>query len=696
MELHLRLLALALAWPQDLLMMGMEQKGKELVDLLYLLYSVIFALPALSCHKKLVLTTPPRHFVLKPSKTKTSDAISLALNGLPHKSKSSEFLAVAMHEFEGQRALSCWNKVVESLADCSKSASKLGASVQKDGRELQHKYLSTEKELKNATESEDARWNLCCDAAKEETKTRIRLEQSLSDHEKALQRLNSVEEGIHGNRQESGSTSLSNKHSAMTKALGNMFSMLPEEAMTKMLTPDQRLAIVKQNLKEADIKQKKEKAAYDATQAFREKSVASYLSAAQADDNQSSARAEIVWSAINAGMEVILSSFHRFRESRYDSVGPSTSWLQEKGAFILDDLSEWTNCMQETIAKYAEKEDDELRTPGSTFRKRKQKGLIGKANDGFSLQVQLEDSKGAYKLLELATSDVDDTDAESDNKSEFGGLDEVEVDSESVAESESTELDGKSASEELRDLSHQSKRVPESIDSDGPCASNDSRRPSPNKKEAVSVVSTLKEGSDSPPVDKRPDSPGLVLTKQSKPEAMISQTVTSSKTVETELFLAHFYDGGEDEASPPAVIDSFSCAYWPKEGEGFISPLLHGRLFVTPSALYFIGWGDKKIVLKWEDVISVTKETIGMIDNALRVTYDSGVGESSYFFGSFAFRVNAFQILSQLSTVARSLKEIESDKSSDGKASLKAVPPDQILKKMDIVLKRKIKNVSGE
>lgn len=42
--------------------------------------------------------------------------------------------------------------------------------------------------------------------------------------------------------------------------------------------------------------------------------------------------------------------------------------------------------------------------------------------------------------------------------------------------------------------------------------------------------------------------------------------------------------------------------------------------------MYFIGWGDKKLILKWEDVVSITKDSIGPVSSifsslSLKVIY---------------------------------------------------------------------------
>ena len=107
-------------------------------------------------------------------------------------------------------------------------------------------------------------------------------------------------------------------------------------------------------------------------------------------------------------------------------------------------------------------------------------------------------------------------------------------------------------------------------------------------------------------------------------EKAAPESSDATTSAEMQLFLAHFGEeedqgkgdgtsGGTKQTMPPTVIDSYSCAYWPKEEEGFMSPLLHGRMFVTSQKMYFIGWGDKKLILKWEDVVSITKDSIGPV-----------------------------------------------------------------------------------
>ena len=103
-------------------------------------------------------------------------------------------------------------------------------------------------------------------------------------------------------------------------------------------------------------------------------------------------------------------------------------------------------------------------------------------------------------------------------------------------------------------------------------------------------------------------------------------------------------DGGDDtganaststsSSEPPTVIESFSCAYWTQSDDktSIASPLLHGRMFVTAAAIYFVGWGKFKLILELEDIVQTRKEStaMGAVDNALLLVCSDA---KEYFFG---------------------------------------------------------------
>ena len=115
-------------------------------------------------------------------------------------------------------------------------------------------------------------------------------------------------------------------------------------------------------------------------------------------------------------------------------------------------------------------------------------------------------------------------------------------------------------------------------------------------------------------------------------------------------------EGGSGKGAPPTVIESFSCAYWTQSDDktSIASPLLHGRMFVTAAAIYFVGWGKFKLILELEDIVETRKEStaMGAVDNALLLVCSDG---KEYFFGSFAFRENCHRLIDRLRSVKGAL-----------------------------------------
>ena len=164
----------------------------------------------------------------------------------------------------------------------------------------------------------------------------------------------------------------------------------------------------------------------------------------------------------------------------------------------------------------------------------------------------------------------------------------------------------------------------------------------------------------------------------------------SSMNADTEMFMEHFFPNSSSDKTAqeiPTVIQSFSCAYWPKDSERHISPLLHGRMFATSSSCCFVGWAGKKIVLQWKNVSRVEKEVTfyGLVPNAVLITCDDG---NDYLFGSFLYREEAFNLLNRLSIVARSVVEL-----NEG-GSREILQPDFTLSKMQIIINENLAGVT--
>jgi len=561
-----------------------------------------------------------------------------------------------MRRSEGPHVGKHWDAIVASIGDTAASARQLARDLRLIRQEkLDTFVLRVERDCKIAAEGDANRWKQLCESARNETKAQMRFQEATSQFEKARDRVKSVDTEMAASEHSEGKGKRMN--SGVSRALGNVFSILPdggEQAMQAMLSDDARLQIAKTTLKEADQKESKEKKALDAATAARAQSLKSYT--AKAENIVFKFKKEDVtgWTDAEETIKSLLSSFDGFRTDRYKSVDKATDSAASQEA-QLSDIAEWTSRATAHIAKRTEKSDEQSSLPNSDI--------------GFALKVEIKESKTVYKLLYLDVTEGDEPELSN------GPPDLPATDEQSPKPSE------ESPASEASDL----------LDSpDGHFAMPMLRkRLSTEEKEELSIPSDTRSLDDDDKIE------GGAPARKGE----IGQSYSADEA-ENALFLSHFWQDRDKDEEPPSIIDSFSCAYWPKEGEGHLSPLLHGRLFLTSNTMYFVGWGDKKIVLDLADVVDVTKakNLLGTIDNSLRVVYTSDDGESSYFFGSFAFRDNALELLQRLSTVARSLRELngppKSDKPTGTDSALPVVPHDQVLKKMEVVLSKKIKNVS--
>lgn len=88
------------------------------------------------------------------------------------------------------------------------------------------------------------------------------------------------------------------------------------------------------------------------------------------------------------------------------------------------------------------------------------------------------------------------------------------------------------------------------------------------------------------------------------------------------------------------VVESYSCALMPN------NLLIHGRLYVTQHFVCFGSWGATRLVLPMGDISFIEKaNTMGFVPNALWVIMRAG---DRYFFSSFLYRDNCFDVIFQL------------------------------------------------
>jgi hypothetical protein len=169
------------------------------------------------------------------------------------------------------------------------------------------------------------------------------------------------------------------------------------------------------------------------------------------------------------------------------------------------------------------------------------------------------------------------------------------------------------------------------------------------------------------------------------------------RDLNNQAFMEHFWSKTTKAEEPPPLLEIFTCSYRAKEKSAFLTPTLQGRCFTTSDSLYFLAWDYKKFVLKLEDIVSVEHDKGFMgtsSDNAIAVTYRSE-GSNSVF--SLLRLESGDQTLSHLQSLLDSKTQAKRMISSPvvrSVSDLSPVPPDELLREMEIVVSKSIRNVS--
>ncbi|KAG7355765.1 protein of unknown function DUF4782 containing protein [Nitzschia inconspicua] len=168
-------------------------------------------------------------------------------------------------------------------------------------------------------------------------------------------------------------------------------------------------------------------------------------------------------------------------------------------------------------------------------------------------------------------------------------------------------------------------------------------------------------------------------------------------TTITQAFMKHFWSEKAEGCTPPTILEMFTCSYKPKEKTAFLTPNLPGRCFTTHDNFCFLSWDNKKFVLKWGDILSVEfdKGFMGASsDNAVAVTYRTEGSESVF---TLSRLEHGEKTLTHLQGLVNTSKKEERTISSEADLSggrLPPVPPDELLKEMEVVVSKTIKDVS--
>ena len=529
--------------------------------------------------------------------------------------------------------------MLERIAD---GATALAKAV----REVRHSkfdsfLLGAERQLRSAGEADENRWKILCEAGRAENKAENRFTTSTNEHARARVRVQSLDNGRPGGRERTASLT-AKITPGMGKAIGNMIAILPnrgEHAM-KMMTPDARRVVAQTSLNEADMRTAKDKEAFENAKKMKDHALKVYKNSAVPFLEKLRSDDERGWADLGSALDLLVSSLQDFRQAHVDAIQPLVALVPTKKA-RLSDVIDWTT---RTRAKLGVNEE-----------------VVADRSYASMLSVLLVNSRNVQKLLSLQEGE------EIDFKAELAPL---------------RSEDGESAFADDAIL-RTPKKERQAVDSD---EVELSYLQTPERStEPESTLSTVGEAASNAS-EGASDLPATPSADLGDPTSVASKTI-----------LSHFLSDRDKDEKVPEVMSSFTCAYWPKEAEGFISRIIHGRLFVTKTSFYFIEWGGKKLILDWNNFTDLRKEEslMGSADNSLRITCTREGKDKSYFFGSFTERDDAFEVIDKAWQAAKEAAKVSNAKKvQERQLQVKPVPPDATLKKMEILLTRTVKNVS--
>lgn len=175
----------------------------------------------------------------------------------------------------------------------------------------------------------------------------------------------------------------------------------------------------------------------------------------------------------------------------------------------------------------------------------------------------------------------------------------------------------------------------------------------------------------------------------------------SEQSQAMKAFVKQFWSKRPEIERPPEILQIISCSYRPKETTAFLTPAVPGRLYTTREGIYFLALDNKNFVLKWEKVVSIQIEEKRFMaasnENAVAITYRSGSSKSSFTLGHLESRNSVLSHLQTLLTESGTKGTSEGFELPKGALPgqvLPSVPPDTLLKDMEVVVSKTIKNVS--
>ena len=312
--------------------------------------------------------------------------------------KKSGPLAAQLRKNEGENMLNGWVIIIKSLKVNAQFARDSAKQVKGGNAQLYNILLQADKELKALRDGDEFRWKHLNDSAKGETKAKLKHSQLHMDLERAKARLTTLDEDA----AESNNGPKINGPPSMNKAMGKMFSILPgggEHVMNQMLTPQQRQAVVMEQLKEVETKELKAAEVAAAAQNTKVQAIKSYMSEAQASISKNESDERHTWELMQESLLCAVDALNRLRHGQVDSVGGSIGEIENIAKDLASkDVAVWTRNIENRI-----KEKRSRLMPENSEN-------VDDYGSGFSLTVHRIDTSETKKFIEDILSDnaIDD------------------------------------------------------------------------------------------------------------------------------------------------------------------------------------------------------------------------------------------------------------------------------------------------
>jgi len=313
--------------------------------------------------------------------------------------KKSGPLAAQLKKNEGESMLNAWIVAIKALKSNAQLARDASKQVKGGNSQLYNILLLADKELKALKDGDEFRWKYLNDAAKGETKAKLKHSQILVDLEKAKARLSTLEDD---NAAESVNGPKNNAAPSMNKAMGKMFSILPgggEHVMNQMLTPQQRQAVVMEQLKEAETKEAKAAEGAAAAKSVKEQAIATYITEAESSISNNKSDERRTWELMQESLMCAVDAVDRFRHGQVTVAEGSLNEIQTYAKVVIsNDVTTWTLNMEKRI------EDKRSRFVTEKC------DNVDDVESGFSLKVHPIDRSEIRKLIDRVLSDnnIDD------------------------------------------------------------------------------------------------------------------------------------------------------------------------------------------------------------------------------------------------------------------------------------------------